>query len=104
MAADRLSQIEDELRAHRKELNEFKQRGTGEPHKLLEIEPAFDAAGQPSQRKSIMASTQLPDNDDDAPTMDGGGFPVDDIIEKTPCELHVPIANISMKAAVVYAI
>ena len=36
MVADRLSQIEDELRRHTKELNELKQRATGESDKLME--------------------------------------------------------------------
>jgi len=72
---DRLHQIEEELRAHRKEFNELKQKGIGQPDNLLEIEPAFDAAGQPSHRKSSVASTQLLDNDDDEPTtMAGRGF------------------------------
>ena len=105
MQADRFHQIEEELRAHRWELNELKQKATGEPDKQLEIDPAFDAAGQPSHQKSSVASTELPDNDDDAPTMAARDrFPMDDITESTPCELHVPVANLSIAAAVGYAI
>ena len=52
-----------------------------------------------------MASTELPDNDDDAPTMAARDrFPMDDIMESTPCELHVPVGNISIAATVGYAI
>ena len=31
-------------------------------------------------------------------------YPVDDITEPTPCELHTPVSNISMKVAVGYAL
>ena len=47
----------------------------------------------------------LPAGDDDALTMDPlRRYPVDDITESTPCELHVQVVNISMKVAVGYAV
>ena len=55
MQAHRFLQIEKELRAHQRELNELKQKATGEPDKQLEIEP----------RKSSVASTKLSANDHD---------------------------------------
>src|SRR4051812_15669263 len=62
----------------------------------------------PAYRKSSVASTEVPgdDNDDDdgAPTMAPVGYPVDDITEMTHCELHVKVVNISMKVAVGYAL
>jgi hypothetical protein len=39
--------------------------------------------------------------DDDEPEI---RYPVDDITESTPCELHVKVVNITMKVAVGYAL
>ena len=46
-----------------------------------------------------MASTQLETNDDDQ-VMLAPRYPVDDITESHPCELHVKVVNITMKAVV----
>jgi hypothetical protein len=80
-----------------------------------ETDPAFDGTGGPSQREQReteqAASTGVPA--DDAPTMDAARmidaapmdrYPVDAIKEKTSCELHVSLRNISMKVAVGYAL
>jgi hypothetical protein len=48
-----------------------------------------------SQLRSSVGSTQL--------ELDAR-YPVDDITEPTPCELHTPVSNISMKVAVGYAL
>jgi hypothetical protein len=50
--------------------------------------------------KSSVASTDLLE-DDDEPAI---RYPVDDITELTPCELHVKVVNITMKVAVSYAL
>ena len=67
------------------------------------VEAALDATG-PSNRKSSVASTEVPAGDDDAPMIAPRGYPVDDIKESTPCELIVKVVNIDMKVAVGYAI
>ena len=48
-----------------------------------------------SQLRSSVGSTQI---DVDA------HYPVDDVTEKTPCELHAPVVNISTKVADGYAL
>jgi hypothetical protein len=55
------------------------------------------ALGDPSQRRSSVASIGA----DEAP-MDR--YPMDDVREKTNCELHQAMKNISMKVAVGYAL
>jgi hypothetical protein len=47
-----------------------------------------------------VASTELPANDDEPAIR----YPVDDITEATPCELHVKVVNITIKVAVGYAL
>ena len=51
-------------------------------------------AGGPSQLKSSVASTGVIKQ----------RYPVDNIREKTPCELHVPVRNLTFKAANSYAL
>ena len=68
-------------------------REQGPTHQLLQ-----DSQGGPSQRKSSVASTGV--GADEA--MDR--YPVDYITEKTPCELHVGVRNLSLKAADGYAL
>ena len=66
-------------------------------------EAAFNAVG-PSNRKSSVASTEVPVGDDDALTTGHRRYPVDDITESAPCDLMVKVVNIVMKVAVGYAI
>ena len=66
-------------------------------------EAAFDAT-TPSNRKRIVASTEVPTGDDDALMMAPRRYLVDDITESTPCELIVKVVNIDMKVAVGYAL
>jgi hypothetical protein len=47
-----------------------------------------------------VTSTELLGGDDE-PTI---RYPVDDITEATPCELHVKVVNITMKVVVSYAL
>jgi hypothetical protein len=70
-----MSQIEEQLKRHTYMLNWMIQKGTIASQPL--IEAAHDATGPPSQRKSSMASTDLP-GDDDEPAI---RYPVDDITE-----------------------
>ena len=68
------------------------------------VEPAFNDTA-PSNRKSSVASTEVPAaGDDDALTMAPHRYPVDYITESTPCELHVNFMNLDMKVAVGYAL
>jgi hypothetical protein len=56
--------------------------------KQLQQDPGFDSTAEPSQWKNSMASTWVKGDDahvDEAPM---GHYPVDDIREKTNCELH----------------
>jgi hypothetical protein len=96
--ADRMSQIEEQLKRHTDMLNRMSQQGTAASQPQIKV--AHDATGPPSQRKSSVASTDLPE-DDDEPAI---RYPVDDITESTPWELHVKVVNITMKVAVGYAL
>jgi hypothetical protein len=93
-----MSKIEEELKRQSDLLNWMSQQGTTASQP--QIEAAHDATGPPSQRKSSMASTDLP-KDDDEPAI---RYPVDDITESTSCELHAKVVNIAMKVAVDYAL
>ena len=60
----------------------------------------------PSQRKSSVGSTQLQDPAVDEPVDEPSAarYPVDDITEKTNCELHAPLKNNSFPVATGYAL
>jgi len=97
---DRLKKLEREqekiigiVRDQQKQLDEF--RSQGATHQLQQD----SQGGAPSQRRSSVASTGV--GADEAP-MDR--YPVDDIREKTSCELHVGVRNLSLKAADGYAL
>ncbi|KAK1669783.1 hypothetical protein QYE76_057942 [Lolium multiflorum] len=86
-----------------------------QPNPQIE-EVAFDATGQGSQRKSSVASTELPGDDAHVdpqmappspvePQMDLDLYPVDFITESTPCELHFQtMGYLTLKAAVGYVL
>jgi hypothetical protein len=95
-----MAKIEEQLKRHLDLLTQISQQGTGQSQP--QIEAAFDATGPTSQRKSSVASTELP-TDNDEPTM-ALRYPVVDITEATPCELHVIVVNITMKVVVGYAL
>jgi hypothetical protein len=96
--ADRMSLIEQELKRQSDLLNRISQQGTAASQPQIEV--AHGATSPPSQRKSSVASTDLPE-DDDEPAI---RYPVDDITESTSGELHVKVMNITMKVAVGYAL
>ena len=75
-----------------KQIEELREQGA--THQLQQ-----DSQGSPSQQRSNMASTGV--GADEAP-MDR--YPVDDIRERTSCELHVGVRNLSLKAADGYAL
>jgi hypothetical protein len=94
--------MEEELRRHQEQLDLISQQCSGSSQRHNK-DPAIDATGQPlSQRKSSVASTELP-TDDDA-VMLAPRYPVDEITETCMCELHVKVVNISMKVAVGYVV
>ena len=102
-AADRLRNIEEELKLHKEQITALSQQGTSGQSQRHMVEDACDGTGAPSNRKSSVASTELQDGNDDA-VAPLRRYPVDDITESTPCELHVKVYNISMKVAVGYAL
>jgi hypothetical protein len=82
-----MQQIEETLRSQQEQLNVvLSQQSTGPSQRQYE-DPPFDATGPQSQRKSSVASTELP-TDDDA-VMLATRYPVDDITEGVNCELYV---------------
>jgi hypothetical protein len=82
-----------------KQIRELHQSQAGPSHQLQLQGPAFDSNDDPSQQRSSVASTGL--GAEEAPIV---SYPVDGIKDKTPCELHQSMKNISMKAAVGYAL
>jgi len=98
-AADRLRNIEALLRDH--ELRISQQEGpSSQSQRHVEEAPA------PSNRKSSVASTEVPVGDDDDALTTGHArrYPVDDITDSAPCDLIVKVKNIDMKVAVGIAI
>jgi hypothetical protein len=77
-----MSLIEQDLKWQSDLLNRISQQGTAVSQP--QIEAGHDATSPPSQRKSSVASTDLPE-DDDEPAI---RYPVDDITESTSCELR----------------
>jgi hypothetical protein len=77
-----------------KALEELKLQGATQHQQQLE-----HASGDPSQRRSSVASTDL--RVGEAPI---DRYPVDDISGKTSYEMHQSMKNISMKVAVGYAL
>ena len=86
------------LKRQQEQLDEMRQQGG------TQLLLGFDSTGGQTQRKSSVASTGVRADDalvDEAP-MDC--YPVDDIREKTNCELHQSMKNISMKVVVGFAL
>jgi hypothetical protein len=82
-----------------KQIQELRQSQARPSHQLRLEGPAFDSNDGPSQWRSSVASTGLGANE--APM---GRYPVDEIKDKTCCELHQSMKNISMKVAIDYAL
>ena len=92
------------MKRQQDQINELSQQGTAGLSQQHVVEAAVDAT-DPSYRKSSVASSMVPAGDDDALTTDAlRRYPVDDITESTPCELHVKVFNLTMKVAVGYAV
>nr|XP_051229090.1 uncharacterized protein LOC127346885 [Lolium perenne] len=91
--ADQVQRIEETLRMLEEQINVQRR----------DEDPAFNATGPPSERKSSVASTELP-ADDDAVMLAAPRYPVDDITESENCELHGKLRNISIKVAVGFAL
>ena len=86
---DRLSNLEKIVA----ELQQRSQIQAGGTHELRQ------ESTEGVQRRSSVASTKLVTDEETECT-----YPVDHITEKTSCELHVPVRNLTMKAAVGYAL
>jgi hypothetical protein len=100
---ERLKKLEEKydgmFMSMHKQIQELRQTQAGPSHQLQLEGPAFDSNNDPSQRRSSMASTGL--GADEAPM---GRYPMDEIKDKTSCEIHQSMKNISMKVAVGYAL
>ena len=103
--ADRVTALERSLKVVQEQLASF----TKTRESQLRVEdPAGDAC--PSQRKSSVGSTQLQDDPAPRPPTppvaepSAAHYPVDDITEKTNCELHAPMLNITCPVATGYAL
>ena len=81
------------VRDQQMQLNEMRGQGRADDHVQQDSQLVIHS-------KSSMPSTGVGASGD-AP-MDR--YPVDNIREKTPCELHVPVRNLSFKAADGYAL
>ena len=90
--SDRLSNLEIMVLKQQKQLKDLSEQGG--THQLQQ-----ESQGDPSQRRSSVASTKLAA--DEASTFT---YPVDYITEKTSCELPVEVRNLSLKAADGYAL
>jgi hypothetical protein len=88
------SELRDIVKTQQQQLQQL-MRTQGSSH---QEQPLLDNSG-PSQRRSSVASTAVGDNE--APM---GGYPVDGVNERTPCELHQSMKNLSWKVAVGYAL
>jgi hypothetical protein len=77
-------------------MHEIRQGGSSRPQE----DPALDIN---SQRRSSVASTEVPAVEHDARMIDdapGPRYPMDDVREMTNCELHQPMKNMSFKVAI----
>jgi hypothetical protein len=82
-----------------KQIQELRQSQARPSHQLQLQGPAFDSNNGPSQQRSSVASMGL--GADEAPM---GRYPMDEIKDKTRCELHQSMKNISIKVAVGYVL
>lgn len=103
--AYRFGELEASIQRQQQQIDEL--RGL----RSQQQDPTFD--GGPSQRRSSVASTEVPADDaavhvmDITRMIDDAAAPmeaVDAIKEKTSCELHVSVSNVSMKVADGYAL
>ena len=99
--AERFAALERQVQAVQEQLASISQQRESQ---VRVEDPAADAC--PSQRKSSVGSTQLQDPAVDEPVAEPSAahYPVDDITEKTNCELHAPMLNITCPVATGYAL
>jgi hypothetical protein len=102
---DRLKALEDLVATHHITIQEIKSQQATGPHHPPEDNALLDSPGPGSHRKSSVASTGLPGDDDhDGVVKDLTRYPVDDITAQENCEMHVEFINISVKVAAGYAL
>jgi len=89
---DRLTKLERQVQELQQQQKDSISRQRAPDQQLFLEDPQADAA--PSQPRSSVGSTHLEGC--------GASYPVDYVTEKTDCELHVPMRNISIKVAVGY--
>ena len=94
---DRLSELERQVQRQQQQIDSISQQRASQQLQLED--PQADAV--PSQQKSSVGSTQLEASACEPPA---ARYPVDDVTEKTDCELHMSMRNISLKVAVGYAL
>jgi hypothetical protein len=102
--ADRFKEYDAKFQSWQKQMDQLKAQHSQQ-------DPAsFDGSAGPSIRKSSVASTEVPADDvvllDTTQMIEGAptATSVDDITEKTSCELHVKISNVCIKVADGYAL
>ena len=86
---DRLSKLERQVQWQQQQIDLISQQRASQQLQLEE--PQADAA--PSQQKSCMVEAS-------AFGPPAARYPVDDVMEKTSCELHMSMKNMSFKVAV----
>ena len=86
---DKFNQLLARINEQQKQIDEL--RGVARQE-----DPAFDITGAPSKRKSSVAESEAPPDDERRMIEGGPGYPVDGIKESTSCELHQKFKNISM--------
>ena len=91
--SDRLSKLESMVSHLHQQVDEMREHGA--THQLQEGAPT----GGPSQLRSSVASTRVGADEPSKET-----YPMDYITEKTSCELHVGVRNLSFKVADGYAL
>ena len=92
--ADRAQWMENKLLQHEKEIAELKAAQTR--RMPCESETPENPSPDPkSMRRSSVASTELDRHND----MPGPRHPVDNIVQRELCDLHVPCLNITVKVA-----
>jgi hypothetical protein len=102
---DQIGKVEHELADMKRMMHQLSQGDRSRPQE----DPALDLN---CQRRSSMASTELPADEHDARIIDdapgprypvddapGPHYPVDDVREMTNCELYQPMKNMTFKVA-----
>ena len=101
-AADRLKKVEERNELLFAMYTKMQEKFSSRPEAdQIYIDPAADG---PSNRRSSVASTGLHDDDGEVDASPMDRYPVDNIEDKTECELHQPMKNISVKVAVGFAL